>query len=50
MAMISVITAGNVSIVPIIGDNSGAQMEAFFAFLVITMIFIILANTWAKKK
>jgi len=50
MAIISVITAGYVSIQPIIGNNPQGQMGAFFVFFVITMIFIILANTWAKKK
>ena len=50
MAIISVITAGYVSILPIIGNNDEAQVVAFFAFFVITMIFIIIANTWAKKK
>ena len=50
MAIISVITAGYVSIQTIIGNNPQGQMGAFFVFFVITMIFIILANTWAKKK
>lgn len=50
MAIICVITAGYVSIQPIIENNRAAQMGAFFAFLLVTMIFIILANTWAKKK
>ena len=50
MAIISVITAGYVSILPIIGNNPQNQMGALFVFFVITMIFIILANTWAKKK
>jgi uncharacterized BrkB/YihY/UPF0761 family membrane protein len=50
MAIICVITAGYVSIQPIIENNRAAQMGAIFAFLLVTMIFIILANTWAKKK
>jgi hypothetical protein len=50
MAIICVITAGYVSIQPIIENNRAAQMGVFFAFLLVTMIFIILANTWAKKK
>jgi len=50
MAIICVITAGYVSIQPIIENNRAVQMGAFFAFLLVTMIFIILANTWAKKK
>jgi hypothetical protein len=50
MAILSVITAGYVSILPIIGDNTQSQMGAMFVFIVVTWIFIILANTWAKKK
>ena len=50
MAILSVITAGFVSVLPIIGDNSKGQMGAGFVFIVVAMIFIILANTWAKKK
>ncbi len=50
MAILSVITAGYTSILPIIGDNPQDQMGAFFVFFAITIIFIILANTWAKKK
>jgi hypothetical protein len=50
MAILSVITAGYVSILPSIGDNTQSQMGAMFVFIVVTLIFIILANTWAKKK
>lgn len=50
MAIICVITAGYVSIQPIIENDRAVQMGAFFAFLLVTMIFIILANTWAQKK
>ena len=50
MAIISVITAGYVSILPVIGDNFQGQMVGMFVFFAITIIFIILANTWAKKK
>ena len=50
MAILSVITAGYVSILPILGDNTQSQMGAMFVFIVVTLIFIILANTWAKKK
>lgn len=50
MAILSVITAGFVSVLPVIGDNSKGQMGAGFVFIVVAMIFIILANTWAKKK
>ena len=50
MAIICVITAGFVSIQPIIESNRATQMGVFFAFILVTMVFIILANTWAKKK
>ena len=50
MAIISVITAGYVSILPVIGDNPQDQMVGMFAFFAITILFVILANTWAKKK
>ena len=50
MAILSVITAGFVSVLPVIGDNSKGQMGAGFVFIVVAMIFIMLANTWAKKK
>ena len=50
MAIISVITAGYVSILPIIGDNLQDQMVGMFVFFAITILFVILANTWAKKK
>jgi hypothetical protein len=50
MAILSVIAAGYVSILPFIGNNPQNQMGALFIFFAITIIFIILANTWAKKK
>ena len=50
MAIISVITAGYVSILPIIGDNPQDQMVGMSVFFAITILFVILANTWAKKK
>ena len=50
MAIISVITAGYVSILPLIGDNPQDQMVGIFVFFAITILFVILANTWAKKK
>ena len=50
MAIVSVITAGYVSILPIIGNTPQAHMGAFAVFFLLTMVFVILANTWAKKK
>lgn len=50
MAVICVITAGYVSIQPIIVNDRTVQMGAFFAFFLVMIVFVILANTWAKKK
>ena len=50
MAILSVITAGYVSIQPYLASDPQNQMGALFAFIVVTFLFIILANTWAKKK
>jgi hypothetical protein len=50
MAIICVITAGYVGIQPVIANYPHAQMGALFVFLIITFLFIIIANTWAKKK
>ena len=50
MAIISVITAAYVSILPIIGNNVKAHMGALAVFFLVTIIFVILAKTWAKKK
>ena len=44
MAILSVITAA------FIGDNTQGQMGATVVFIAVTVAFIILANTWAKKK
>jgi di/tricarboxylate transporter len=50
MAVICVITAGYVCIQPIIVNDRAVQMGAFFAFFLVMIVFVILANTWAKKK
>lgn len=50
MSVISVITASYVAVLPIVGNNSDAQMGAAFVFLLVVIVFVILANTWAKKK
>ena len=50
MAVICVITAGYVSIQPIIVNDHAVQIGAFFAFFLVMIVFVILANTWAKKK
>ena len=50
MAIISVLTAGFCCILPIIGKEKENVVGASFVFIIITFVFIILANTWAKKK
>lgn len=50
MAIISVLTAGFCCILPIIGKEKENVVGATFVFIIITFVFIILANTWAKKK
>lgn len=50
MAIISVLTAGFCCILPIIGKEKENVLGAAFVFIIITFVFIILANTWAKKK
>ena len=50
MAIISVLTAGFCCILPIIGKEKEYVVGATFAFIIVTFVFVILANTWAKKK
>jgi hypothetical protein len=50
VAILLMITAGYVCTLPFIGNNPKDHMGGLFAFFVVTIIFIILANTWAKKK
>jgi hypothetical protein len=50
MAILSVITAGFVSIQPYMANDPKEQMWGVFIFFLVTFLFIILANTWAKKK
>ena len=50
MAILSVITAGYVSIQPYLASDPQDQMVGGFVFFAITILFVILANTWAKKK
>ena len=50
MAIISVITAIYVGLLPAIGNSPQRQMGAFVLFFLITMFIVILSNTWAKKK
>lgn len=50
MAIISVMTAVFCSILPFIGEEKENVLGVTFAFMAVTIIFVILANTWAKKK
>lgn len=50
MAIISVITAAFCAILPFIGNDDANVLTATFLFILITIVFVILANTWAKKK
>ena len=50
MAIISVLTAGFCCILPIIGKEKENVVGASFVFIIVTFVFVILANTWAKKK
>ncbi len=50
MAVISVLTAGFCSLMPFIGNEMGYVLGATFVFMTVTLVFVILANTWAKKK
>lgn len=50
MAIISVLTAGFCCLLPCIGKEKENVLGASFAFVAVTFVFVILANTWAKKK
>ena len=50
MAIISVLTAGFCSLLPFIGNKTEYVLGAGAGFIVVTFIFVILANTWAKKE
>ena len=50
MAIICVLTAGFCFLLPFIGKEKGNILGDTFAFLIVTIVFLILANTWAKKK
>ena len=50
MAIICVITAGFCGLMYFIGENKDKALIATFIFVVIIIVFVIFANTWAKKK
>ena len=50
MAILMVITAGFCAILPLTGNNKSYQLAAAGIFIVITIVGVVVANTWAKKK
>ena len=50
MAILMVITAVFCAILPLIGNNKTSQLAAAGIFIAITIVGIIVANTWAKRK
>ena len=50
MAILMVITAVFCAVLPLIGNNKTSQLAATGIFIAITIVGIIVANTWAKKK
>ena len=50
MAIVSVLTAGFCCLMPFIGNKKENVLGVTFAFFFVTIVFVILANTWAKKK
>jgi len=50
MAVLMVITAIFCAILPLLGNNKTSQLAAAGIFIAITIVGIIVANTWAKKK
>ncbi len=50
MAILMVITAVFCAILPLIGNNKNSLLVAAAIFIAITLVGVIIANTWAKKK
>ena len=50
MAILSVITAVFCASQPFIGNETADHLGSLFLFFLVTLLFVILANTWAKKK
>ena len=50
MAILMVITAIFCAIMPLMENNKTSQLAATGIFIAITIVGIIVANTWAKKK
>ena len=50
MAILMVITAVFCAILPLMGNNKTSLLAATGIFIAITIVGVIVANTWAKKK
>ena len=50
MAVLMVITAIFCAIMPLVGNDKSSQLAAAGIFIAITIVGVIVANTWAKKK
>ena len=50
MAIVSVITAGFCVLLAFIGEDKSNVLAATFFFVLITIVIVIIANTWAKNK
>ena len=50
MAILCIITAGFITLLSFIYKDVNSFLTAMFVFMLITFVFIILTNTWAKKK
>lgn len=50
MAILMVITAVFCAILPLMGNNKTSQLAAAGIFIAITIVGVIVANTWAQKK
>ena len=50
MAILMVITAVFCALMPLMGNNMTSQLTATGIFIAITIVGVIVANTWAKKK
>lgn len=50
MAVLMVVTAVFCAIVPLLGNDKNSILVAAAIFVAITIVGVIIANTWAKKK
>ena len=50
MAVLMVVTAVLCAILPLLGNDKNSILAAAAIFVAITIVGVIIANTWAKKK